>query len=81
MKIQTQVWLEIYLKQVLEKGFLHWGGRAVKDSNEKVPHHPFSLPHTRGIWKTGTSKVGGFNDFVQEGPITLPHRTDSTTKK
>ena len=28
------------------KRFLHWGGRAVKDSHAKVSHHPFSLPHT-----------------------------------
>ena len=29
------------------KGFLHWGGRAVRDSNAKVPHHPFSFLQTR----------------------------------
>ena len=44
-KTQTQVRLEIYLKQVFEI-VLHWGGREMTDIHAKVPHHPFSFPHT-----------------------------------
>ena len=40
-----QVWLEIYLKQVLEI-VLHWGGGAMTDIHAKVPRHPFSFPYT-----------------------------------
>ena len=45
MKTQMQVWLEIYLKQVL-RIVLPWGGGAVTDIHAKVPHHPFSFPYT-----------------------------------
>ena len=29
------------------EGFLHWGGRSVRDSNAKMPCHPFNFPQTR----------------------------------
>ena len=40
-----QVWLEIYLEQVLGI-VLPWCGGAARDIHAKVPCHPFSFPCT-----------------------------------